>query len=335
MPSVFSALRGLFVHKDASNTNASPRSARLAFGGLQGRSATGAVQTGVMVDQMTPVVTGTAATGPMTVSIRPCVIVSQFAPADGATITALDTPTPVPVEAAPDTNSRIDLVWVRQNRLAASDGGAGADNRLELGVTTGTVSGSPTAPAAPPGAIALATFPVAAGTTSTAALVFTPAHEWVTANGGLTPAAKGSRQLLAWNGTEVVSLYAGNDPTLHQVTVSTSPGGLWSSDLWITQQATAFGMEMTLRGRLIRNAGAFTIGNNWDLDVGGVALPAAMKPNLGSADLNLIALHNGYRPFAVLLRADGRMFLRSAPSDIAFGANDFIDIPGQSWTRTG
>lgn len=200
MASVLTTLRGLFVQKDASNTNTSPRIARLALGSWLGRSSTGATRTGVMIDNMGPVVTGTAATGPMTVSVRACTIVSQFAAADGVTDSPLDTAVTVPVDAAPDTNSRIDLVWARQNRLATSDGGAGTNNQLEIGVTAGEVSGSPSPPDPPQGAIALATFTVANGTTSTAALSFTQAHAWVPANGGIVPTSKGSRLGKAWDG---------------------------------------------------------------------------------------------------------------------------------------
>lgn len=201
MASVFATLRGLFVQRDASNNGTSPKGARLALGGLLARTGpSGTVQAGVLVDGMGPVVSGTSATGPMTYSVRPFVLVGKYSDAEGPTVAALDATTTLTVDDRPGTNSRIDLIWARQNQIG-TDGGSGTSNQLEIGVTPGSVSGSPSAPPVPAGAVALATVPITSSTTTTSTQTFTQAHEWTAANGGVIPEAKGSRLGRVWDGT--------------------------------------------------------------------------------------------------------------------------------------
>lgn len=73
----------------------------------------------------------------------------------------------VPLAAAPSANSRIDVVYVKQNetRSPMSDG----SDVPEFGVVNGTVAAVPVAPAVPDGALALAQVLLPAGVSNTAA----------------------------------------------------------------------------------------------------------------------------------------------------------------------
>ncbi|MFT4189861.1 MAG: hypothetical protein QM621_14960 [Aeromicrobium sp.] len=193
-------LRGLFVADDAQATNTIPRGARQALAGLIGRSTAGAAQSGVVLDTMTPVVSGAAS---MSYSVRACALVSQWSASAGPVVYANDAAVSVATTAAPSSNSRYDLVWARHNQTTA-DGGSGTANDVVFGVTQGTVAASPVVPATPTGAVALARALVPAGTTATSALVITQVHEWVAANGGLVPRTKGGVVFDAWNGTSRV-----------------------------------------------------------------------------------------------------------------------------------
>lgn len=203
--------RGLFVQRDGSNNGTTPKGARLALGGLLGRSSTGTVQTGVLLDGMTPVVSGT---GAMTYSIRACAIVTKTSDANGPTISGNDAAVVVETTAAPGSNSRIDTVYALQS-LVTSDGGSGTSNEFTIGVVQGTVSATPSAAAIPSGAVALADVTVTSGATTTSGLTFTRRHQWVTANGGIIPdpansdfgwASRGSSRALVALGSQSQSV---------------------------------------------------------------------------------------------------------------------------------
>lgn len=325
-------LRGLFIQRDGSNNGTSPKGARLALGGLLGRATGGVVRPGALVDSMDPIVTGS---GTMSYNVRAAVFATKFSDANGPVVSPNDAIVAVATTAAPGVNKRIDSVYVIQDLISA-DGGSTTTNELRFGVVQGSTSATPSAPAVPAGALRLADIEVTALATATSGLTFTtPPDLWTVANGGALPAAKGSREYLLWNGTEFLRIYASTAPTNHQVSAVTSPAGLWSSALYVTQEATAFGMQMTIRGRLSRTAGSFPLGDAW-LEVADVSLPTALKPNLGGTDVNVVGLVNGHRPIAFSINTTtNKLSLRSTLSSFTFGATDFIDIPGQSWTRTG
>lgn len=69
------------------------------------------------------------------------------------------------VSTGDPSNPRIDTVWLKANDAQQGD----PDNRVHVGVTQGTPSSSPVAPAAPSGCTAIATMMLPAGATSTSA----------------------------------------------------------------------------------------------------------------------------------------------------------------------
>ena len=189
--------RGLFVQRDGSNNGTTPKGARLALGGLIGRSSTGTVQAGVLVDGMTPVVSGT---GTMSYSVRACAIVTKASDAIGPTISGNDAAVVVTTTAAPGSNSRIDTVYATQN-LITSDGGSGTSNEFTISVAQGSVSATPSAPSIPAESVALFDVTVTSGVTATSGLTFTRRHQWVTANGGVIPDPANPDYGWVWNGS--------------------------------------------------------------------------------------------------------------------------------------
>lgn len=91
----------------------------------------------------------------------------------------------VPLKAAPSTNSRIDVVYVKQNetRSPMSD----SSNVPAFGVVEGTASAVPVAPAVPAGALALAQVLLPAGVSNTAAggVVITQTYIGAAMKGGM------------------------------------------------------------------------------------------------------------------------------------------------------
>lgn len=82
--------------------------------------------------------------------------------ADGASKFIVPTGS-ITTTAAPASNSRLDVVWARQNDPSKGD----ADNQAVLGVTQGTAAASPVKPSIPAGAVTLAVYNVPAGITRT------------------------------------------------------------------------------------------------------------------------------------------------------------------------
>lgn len=143
---------------------------RLALAGMIApQTSSLAVRTGVLWGPgTTALVTGTAATGTMTVSIAVHHAVTTRGTADGIYLgPTLDAATTVNIAAAPASNSRIDVVYVKQNDTSSTISVDSGSTAPIYGVVTGTAAVSPTKPAIPVGAQELATVTVAAGATST------------------------------------------------------------------------------------------------------------------------------------------------------------------------
>ncbi|TCK63607.1 hypothetical protein [Curtobacterium sp. PhB136] len=147
------------------NSAANPLDARLMDAARFVRSADGSVRTGVLwTSSATGNVVGS--TSSMNVAIVTADFLLSRAASDGAIIITNTGSVNLQLDAAPSSNSRIDVVWVKQN-----DGGAGgqgdADSVPTLGKTTGIASASPVKPSIPAGALELAAVLVPAGVTAT------------------------------------------------------------------------------------------------------------------------------------------------------------------------
>ena len=158
---------------DALGTGGSPSPVsaadhRLAQAGqIAPQTSTLDVRKGVMWGPgATTVVTGTSATGTMTVNVAAHHWVASRATGDGVYLGTKESSTTVNIAAAPGSNSRIDVVYSKQNDSSSTISADGSSGEL-YGVVTGTAAASPTKPALPTGAVEIATVQIASGTTNT------------------------------------------------------------------------------------------------------------------------------------------------------------------------
>lgn len=126
------------------------------------RTNTGAVRTGVL---WTSAASGNVvgSTSSMNVTIVTADFVLSRGQTDGAVVLSNSGSTSVLLDVAPSANSRIDVVWVKQNDTESGD----PDSSATFGKTTGNAAASPTKPSIPVGALELATVLVPAGVTAT------------------------------------------------------------------------------------------------------------------------------------------------------------------------
>ena len=125
----------------------------------------------------------TSGTG-MTVNVAAGQVAVPTQNSSGSTLCSSDASEPVTIAAAPGTNSRIDLV-ICQPRGNDLDGGA--NNDFIFTAVTGTVAASPTPPATPAGAVALAQILVPSGSATVA-----PANITDVRPGGLSTGGSGA-----------------------------------------------------------------------------------------------------------------------------------------------
>lgn len=189
--------RSLFLALDGSSLGTVPLDARLAHVGLIADDGAAGLsfRQGVFYDGGGSMVTGTTATGTMTYQIRAAAFCLQLLGtlASGPVLLANDGNVTVNTTNAPGANSRIDVVWIRQQAVAA-DGGADVINTAIFGVTQGTPAASPLVPAIPTGAMALAQFVMPSGTTQTSGLSATQTHPWTTSQGAPIPIRNATEQ---------------------------------------------------------------------------------------------------------------------------------------------
>ncbi|MFD6094584.1 hypothetical protein ACFWGN_20930 [Oerskovia sp. NPDC060338] len=102
---------------------------------------------------------------------------------------------------------------------------------------------------------------------------------------------------------------------------------LWTSTLRIRQEVTAAGWRMTMRGRLTRTSGAFSLGGGW-IGIGTIAIPADMRANVGESDLILTAQA---LPDGTNLAAPITMLLDTTTGAISLRS----PIATQSWVAGG
>lgn len=171
------ALTRSFI-RDAATT---PLDARLANMALIVANGDGTPRTGVL-ETRSGIVT---ALGTMHVAVAAATFATSKGRADGVAIFANDGPVNVAIPAAPASNSRIDVIWVKHNDTETGD----ANSQPTFGVTSGAAAASPTKPGIPTGALELATLRVYAGTTAAdgGSNTLTETYRMTTTQGGVVP----------------------------------------------------------------------------------------------------------------------------------------------------
>lgn len=124
----------------------------------------------------------TGSSNSMSVTVHPFnAVLNRY----GALLVQNDGDVKVPLPAAPSANSRIDVVYVKQNetRSPMSD----SSNDPTFGVAKGVAAATPVAPAVPAGALALAQVLLPAGVSNTAAggVVITQTYIGAAMKGGM------------------------------------------------------------------------------------------------------------------------------------------------------
>ncbi len=161
---------------------------RLGEAGLVMRTASGVPRYGVFP----PGVTGTGRAD-MSIDVSPFVAAVGRGSAYGVLKVANDgTLVSPPLDAAPSSNSRKDVVYVIQHDSVDA---ADADNLPVLGIAKGTAAAIPTVPAVPSGAAPLlvVTLPALVGSTNAGGVTITQAGPSVVASGGILPVLSGVR----------------------------------------------------------------------------------------------------------------------------------------------
>jgi hypothetical protein len=140
---------------------------------------------GVMGGSNPSIVATTAATAPMTVTVAAAEFACSKGVADGVTHPTNDGTVSVTINAAPGSNSRITVIWVKQNDNTTGD----ANSTPVFGTTDGSAAASPTKPAIPTGALELATLRVYAGSTASngGGNVLTNTYAMTAERGGVVP----------------------------------------------------------------------------------------------------------------------------------------------------
>jgi hypothetical protein len=157
---------------------------RLQLAGLYAENAPGVPRSGVLAQAADQLVVGRS---DMSYDVGPAALVISRTAAEGVYTPTLTGTTNVPTGAAPGTNSRWDLIYVKQNDQAKGD----ADNAPVIGVQQGAAAASPTKPAGslPAGAYVIAEARIFALTTGTSGGSNTIAQVWrhTAARGGTIP----------------------------------------------------------------------------------------------------------------------------------------------------
>lgn len=154
---------------------------RRVIGSLIVCDTSGNPRLGVLPRNTSPIVTATA-------SLNYAVTAADFVTSRtgaGAELLSNDGTTNVLTTAAPASNARTDVIWVRPLFTASAD----ATNTPVFGVTQGVTSGTvpPPEPAIPAGALKLATvyFPSGATATNSSGVVITQAAQFTATRGGV------------------------------------------------------------------------------------------------------------------------------------------------------
>lgn len=184
----------------------------------------GSPRTGVIDGDGRNIVTALAT---MNLAVAAAEFVTSKGAADGVVIFTNDGTVNVAITAAPASNSRIDVIWVKHNDSTTGD----ANSTPIFGVTAGTAAASPAKPVIPTGSLELATLRVYAGTTAAngGANTLTNTYAMTVSRGGIVP-FRTLADLQAWT-----------NPILGQVAAvlsnASAPGaeGLykWNGTTWI------------------------------------------------------------------------------------------------------
>lgn len=282
---------------DASDT-------RYDFRNLAVRNADGTVRPGVTGPAVATqaLVAATASTGPMTVTVAAFDAVA--ARDGGVVLLSNDGVVTVPMPAAPQANSQINVVYAMQHDSSSTVSVRDADDLPGIYVSAGQPSaGQPVKPSIPAGAVELATVqvPSTATATNSANVVITQTFQYTAMAGGVVPFPTASL-LLAWaNPRDGQRAWALDTSQLYTYMANAStpgwklaggkasigaftPQGIYlagGTTPQVVQQADLARLE----GKVTSSSATFVAGTSYTIG----SIPAAFAP---SATVDLLATSN-------------------------------------------
>lgn len=223
---------------------------RLQLAGQYAENAPGVPRSGVLAQATSVLV---AARSDMSYDIGPFQAVISRTASEGVYTPTLTGTTNVPTADAPATNSRWDLIYVKQNDVAKGD----ADNLAVVGVVNGTPAASPAKPTGslPAGAMVLAEARIFALTTATNGGSNTVSQVWrhTATRGGDIPVR---------NTTERAEI---TQPAPGQGVLRLDVGALeiWSGSKWLTTVSSGINYTPFWSGVTDFGAGGSLTGTYW------------------------------------------------------------------------
>lgn len=276
----------------------------------------------------------------MNVAVAAAEFATSKGKADGVPIFSNDGVVNVAIGAAPASNSRIDVIWVKHN-----DNTTGDANALPVfGVTAGTAAASPTKPAIPTGALELATLRVYAGTTATngGSNVLTNTYRMTASRGGVVP-VRTLAERDAWTNPvdgQLVRVLA-EDALYEYLATASTPGWFHvggapavGGAVTITAGGAGFvngtpaprlryqGGRYYLEGTFVNNiSAAFGAGSAYSVG----SIPSAAAP---AADRRVPISTNGPMAVSLIIAATGAL---SLVTHQAFTGTAVYALDGASW----
>jgi len=287
----------------------------------------------------TPLVTATAT---MNVSVA---AYSAVAVRDaGAILLSNDGPTNVLLPNAPVSNSRIDVIYAKQNDASSTVTTPDANNNAILGVVVGTASATPSAPAIPVGAVKIVEvlIPSTATATNSSGVVITQADIYTAAPGATVP-FRALANLKLWttarDGQRAYAMDTGNE--WEYIATAQTPG--WFHVVGKpTVDAFSFGAlylayglspariltrngKVELAGAFTQTAGTWAAGTAYTIGT----IPAALAPQYPEkftatwGDTGLVSIN---------VNTDGTVYVvfTTAPGSVAAGGLR-VYLSGMSW----
>lgn len=200
------------------NAVTTPLDARLMNMAALVANADGSPRTGVLGTANASIV---ATTATMNVTVAAAEFAASKGKADGVAIFTNDGTVNVLIGAAPASNSRIDVIWVKHNDNTTGD----ADSLPVFGVTAGVAAPAPTKPAIPTGALELATLRIYSGTTATngGSNTLTNTYQMTSARGGI----------VGFRTKADLDLWTTAQPWQRAVVLANGSEWKWSGSTWL------------------------------------------------------------------------------------------------------
>lgn len=312
---------------------------RLQLAGLYAENAPGVPRSGALAQATDQLVVGRL---DMSYDVGPVPLVISRTAGEGVYTPTLTGTTNVPTDAAPATNSRWDLIYVKQNDQAKGD----ADNAAVIGVQKGLAGATPTKPTAdlPAGAYVLAEARIFATTTGTSGGSNTITQVW------RHTAARGA-PITIRNATERAEI---TTPAQGQIIDRRDLGSQerWNGTSWTTTGTLPYS-DANLYSAYDTNYGTPSYTKDIDGRVflsGLLGTPAANITMTGLTSYTLATLPVGFRPAkdcffipptsaqmggkgTLYVRASGAVIFENSVTFTAIAKADFyIGLDGFNWT---